>query len=295
MGTFVIDLLSGKEYLFNGNFVESGSTITCAADSAKLNNKLPAYYLNTGSTALCATTAGNALALCGCTPACFLGVNACAVDSAKLNNKSASFYLNTGSTSINSLALCGCVPSCFLGVNGTAVCATCAISAKALCGCVPASFLLSGGTAVCATCSVGSKGLCGCVPSCFLGATSTACCAVTAGNALCLGGVLPAGYLPTNSNINTLSCTCYAIQASDCGKIVEFTTTASTTIWLPTGLTVGMQFDVVNVGGGNKTFCQCTNATIHSLCSNVILAGSYNMASVYLRCTNNYVLVGNLC
>jgi hypothetical protein len=28
MGTFVIDLLSGKEYLFNGNFVESGSTST---------------------------------------------------------------------------------------------------------------------------------------------------------------------------------------------------------------------------------------------------------------------------
>ena len=192
----------------------------CATDSAKLNNKLPAYYLNTGSTsinslalcgcvpscflgatatALCAGTAGNALALCNCTPSCFLGTTACASDSAKLGGVLPAGYLLSGGTaicstsSIDSKALCGCTPACFLGVNATAVCATCAIGAKNLCGCVPASFLLSGGTAVCSTSSVDSKALCGCIPTCFLGATATAT------NSLGLCGCTPACFLGVNA------------------------------------------------------------------------------------------------
>ena len=167
-------------------YLNTGTTITCAADSAKLNNKLPAYYLNTGSTAICATCAGNASTLVGCTPSCFLGVNACAVDSAKLNNKSASYYLNTGSTSINSLALCGCIPSCFLGTTATATCATSAIDSKALCGCTPSCFL---GTTACAA---DSAKLGNHLPSYYLSTGSTAACACDSAK---LGGVLPAGYL----------------------------------------------------------------------------------------------------
>ena len=216
---------AGTKPSYTYSEVSALSATGCAVDSAKLNNKLPAYYLNTGSTALCSTS------------------------------------------SIDSKALCGCSPSCFLGASSTAVCATCAISAKALCGCVPASFLLSGGTAVCATNAI---------------------------NSACLGSVAAAGYLTTNGSINTLSCTSYGLVAADCGKTVEFTTTASTSIYLPTGLTVGFQANIVNVGGGNKTFCACTGSVLHSLSSKVILAGAYNAASVYYRCTNNWVILGNL-
>lgn len=117
-----VDTHSGTSYSFipsgGTKISQSGGNVTiysmtgstCAQDAAKLGTHLPAYYLNTGSTALCATTAGN---------------------SSCLNSKSAAYYLNTGST---------------------AICATCAVGAKNLCGCVPASFLLSGGTAVCASC-----------------------------------------------------------------------------------------------------------------------------------------------
>ena len=190
---------------------------SCAVDSAKLNNHSVSYFLSTGSTALCASTAGNALALCGCTPASFLGAASCACDSAKLGTKLPAYYLNTGST------------------------------------------------ALCAT------------------------------NSACLGGVLPAGYLTTNSSISIKTGTTYVVQTTDSGKILEFTNTGSTSIYLPTGLTTGFQATITNVGGGNKTFCQCTNSVIHSLCSHVILANAYNMATIYYRCTNNWVIGGNLC
>jgi hypothetical protein len=99
-------VISGKTCVASPKFIENGTCLAstylgiaaCACDSKCLGSKSPAYYLNTGSTALCSTTAGNALALCGCSPSCFLGVNACACDSAKLNNQLPAYYLNTGST-----------------------------------------------------------------------------------------------------------------------------------------------------------------------------------------------------
>ena len=151
----------------------------CASDSAKFGNHLPAYYLNTGSTALCATCAGNATTVAGCTPSCFLGATACAVDSAKLNNKSASFYLNTGST------------------------ITCAADSAKLNNKLSAYYLNTGSTAICATCAGNATTVGSCTPSCFLGATATALCATTAGNALSLGGNLANTYAPLASPVFT--------------------------------------------------------------------------------------------
>jgi hypothetical protein len=210
----------------------------CASDSTKLNNKLSTYYLNTGSTAI------NSLTLCGCVPLNFLlsgGTALCSTtagNALKLNNQSTSYYLNTGSTaicssnSINSKALCGCVPANFLLSGGTAVCATTAgnslclggklpayylntgstsicstssINSKALCGCVPLNFLLSGGTALCATNAINSACLAGCVPANFLLSGATACCAVTANNALCLGSNLASSFLQTQVFISCIA------------------------------------------------------------------------------------------
>ena len=50
-------------------FLLSGGT---AVNSSKLGGQLPAYYLNTGSTAVCATTAGNALCLGGQLPSYYM-------------------------------------------------------------------------------------------------------------------------------------------------------------------------------------------------------------------------------
>jgi hypothetical protein len=145
------------------------------------------------------------------------------------------------------------------------------------------------------SCACDSKCLGTKPPAYYLNTGSTALCATNAINSACLGSVAAAGYLTTNGSINTLTCTSYGLVAADCGKTVEFTTTASTSIYLPTGLTVGFQANIVNIGGGNKTFCACTNSVLHSLSSKVILAGAYNAASVYYRSVNNWVIMGNLC
>jgi len=182
-------------------YLNTGSTAACACDSAKLGGILPTGYLLSGSTAVCSTSSINSLALCGCVPSCFLGATACASDSNKLNNKLPTYYLNTGSTALcsttagNSLALCGCTPACFLGATA------CANDSAKLNNKLPTYYLNTGSTAICATSSINSLALCGCIPSCFLGATATACCAVTAGNALCLGGQLPSYYLTATAGL----------------------------------------------------------------------------------------------
>lgn len=164
-------------------------------------------YLGTGATAVCSTTAGNALTLCGCIPTCFLGATATASDTSKLGGQLPAYYLNSGSTAIcatcagNASTLAGCTPSCFLGVNATAICATCAIGAKNLCGCIPASFLLSGGTAVCATTAGNALCLNGhteaalnvCNAICVNGHAESA---LSVANAACLGGALANTYAP---------------------------------------------------------------------------------------------------
>ena len=160
-----------------------------------LNGKLAS-----GGTAVCATTAGNALCLGGVLPAGYLLSGGTAKNSLCLGGNLANTYAPLASPNFTT---CTCAPivcatTCFVG-SGAGLTGTAASlksnDSSCLNGVLAAGYLLSGGTAVCATCAIGAKNLCGCVPSCFLGATATACCAVTAGNALCLGGQLPAYYM----------------------------------------------------------------------------------------------------
>ena len=116
----------------------------CACDSRCLGAKPPSYYLNTGSTALCASTAGNALCLGGKIP---------------------SYYLNTGSTALcastagNSLCLGAKPPSYYLNTGSTALCASTAGNSLCLGGYLPAYYATSGVTIYTlnspATCTVG--------------------------------------------------------------------------------------------------------------------------------------------
>lgn len=96
------------------------------------------------------------------------------------------------------------------------------------------------------------------------------------------------------ATMNTQTGTTYTLQASDLGKTIELTNTGSTSIILPTGLTIGFQATIVNVGGGNKTLSGGTGSVVYSKDSKVIIAGAYNAASVYYRATNKWVGIGNL-
>ena len=72
----ITGVLSGQTDLqtcLNGKLASGGTAVcaTTAGNALKLNNQTASFYLNTGSTALCATTAGNALCLGGSLAACY--------------------------------------------------------------------------------------------------------------------------------------------------------------------------------------------------------------------------------
>jgi hypothetical protein len=262
-----------------------------------LNSKLAS-----GGTAVCATSAIDSKALCGCTPNCFLGINNCANDSAKLGNHLPSYYLSSGATAvcasdsaklggilpagyllsggtaictisaINSKALCGYTPASFLLSGGTAICTISAINSKALCGCVPASFLLSGGTAVCATSAIDSKALCGCTPNCFLGATACA------SDSAKLNNQLPAYYLNTGSTI-----TCAADSAKLNNKLPAY--------YLNTGSTALCTTCAV----GAKNLCGCVPASFLLSGGTAICATSAIDSKGLCGCIPNCFLGATAC
>jgi hypothetical protein len=201
--------LSGQTDLqtcLNGKLASGGTAIcaTTAGNALKLNNQAASFYLNTGSTALCAITAGNALCLNGHTEA-----NLSVANSACLGGKLPAYYLNTGSTALcattagNALCLGSKLPAYYLNTGSTITCA--ADSAK-LNNKLPAYYLNTGSTALCSTSSIDSKGLCGCVPTCFLGATSTAVCATCAIGSKSLCGCVPASFLLSGGTAICATC-----------------------------------------------------------------------------------------
>ena len=242
--------ICGTSKIFEGGTCLASTYLginACACDSAKLGTHLPAYYLNTGSTAICATTAINSKALCGCVPASFLLSGGTAVcTTCAIGAKSlcgcvpASFLLSGGTavcatSAIDSKGLCGCTPNCFLGATAcandsaklgnhlpsyylsTGGTATCACDSAKLGGVLPAGYLLSGGTAVCATSAIDSKALCGCTPVCFLGVNATAVCATCAVGAKSLCGCVPASFLLSGGT--AVCATCAVGAKSLCGCI----------------------------------------------------------------------------
>jgi hypothetical protein len=280
--------ISNVEYWYNGGILDSclviksagsiwGSitgTISSQTDlQTCLNSKLAS-----GGTAVCATSAIDSKALCGCTPSCFLGATACAADSAKLENHLPAYFqsaltgtgfvkstagtisydtnmyvtgtpwtalgyitsvaltpyvlqtaintlsgttlpanyynktqINTYSGATNTLIsnrLLTSVYSTYTGttltlINGKLGATACAVDSAKLGNHLPAYYLGSGGT------SINSLALCGCVPSCFLGATV---CAVDSAK---LNNKLSTYYLNTGS---TAVCATSAIDSKGlCG------------------------------------------------------------------------------
>src|ERR1035437_6943893 len=210
-------------------------------NSVCLNGHPQAYYLLSGATAICATTAGNSLCLNGHTEAALSVCNSVCVNGHSEANLSVA----------NSACLGGHLPAYYLTSGGTAVCAITAGNALCLGGVLSAGYLLSGGTAknslclnghteaalsvcnsvcvnghaeaalsvcnaVCVNghaeaalsvcCAQNSANLGGHLPAYYLASGGTAICATTAGNSLCLGGVLPAGYLLSGGTAKNSLC-----------------------------------------------------------------------------------------
>ena len=178
-------LISGNTVCATTCFMGSGAGLTGIAtslkanDSSCLNGILPAGYLLSGGTAVCATCSVSSKALCGCIPSCFLGATATAV---------------CATCAISAKALCGCVPASFLLSGGTAICATTAGNALCLGGNLANTYapLASPNFTTCTCAPIV------CATTCFKGSgaglTGTAA-SLKSNDSSCLNGILPAGYL----------------------------------------------------------------------------------------------------
>jgi hypothetical protein len=246
--------------------------------------------LNSGGTAICATTAENALALCGCVPASFLlsgdtaidslklggqlpayylntgSTITCAADSAKLNNKLPAYYLNTGSTSINSLALCGCIPSCFLGAT------TCAVDSAKLGNHLPSYYLSTGGTVACASDSAKLGGI---LPVGYLLSGGTAICTTSAIDSKALCGCTPNCFLGVNA--------CAADSAKLNNKLPTY--------YLNTGSTVLCATCAI----GAKSLCGCVPASFLLSGGTAVCATSAIDSKALCGCTPSCFLGATAC
>ena len=101
-------------------------------------------------------------------------------------------------------------------------------------------------------------------------------------------------YASLAANIVPVASSTYTLQLTDSGKIIEFTDAGAVTISCPTGLPVGFQCILVNIGGGDKTIEASGGASIYTKDSKVIISGAYNAATVYYRAINEWVGFGNL-
>lgn len=95
----------------------------------------------------------------------------------------------------------------------------------------------------------------------------------------------------TDKNLSIVELTgATSLSESDNGKSIECDGTFTVTI--PTGLSVGWQALIVNIGSGEITLA--AGGTLQSKDSNVLLASQFGGATVYHRGSNNILAIGDL-
>lgn len=102
------------------------------------------------------------------------------------------------------------------------------------------------------------------------------------------------GYRITSSAINAQTATGYTLQASDNGRIITFNSAATHTLRIPTGLAIGFNATIIQLGTGQVTCTGLSGATVNAYASGFKLAGQNAAASVICYSSDTYNLAGTL-
>jgi hypothetical protein len=102
------------------------------------------------------------------------------------------------------------------------------------------------------------------------------------------------GYRVTSSAINSQTATGYTLQASDNGRIITFDSAASHTLRIPTGLDIGFNATVIQLGTGQVTCTGLSGATVNCYASGNKILGQHGSASIICYASNTYNLGGTL-
>lgn len=92
---------------------------------------------------------------------------------------------------------------------------------------------------------------------------------------------------------NNQTGTTYTLLSSDAGKIVTLSNASAITLTVPTGLPIGFNCTIVQLGAGVVTFT-ASGTTINNRQSFTQTGGQYAVASIVSRSTNTFIIGGDL-
>ena len=102
------------------------------------------------------------------------------------------------------------------------------------------------------------------------------------------------GYQITSNTINAQTGTTYTFLSSDNGKVVTMNNGAASTITVPSGLPVGFNTMVIQLGAGQVGFTAASGVTLNAYASGYKISGQHGAASVISYTTNIFNVSGTL-
>lgn len=102
------------------------------------------------------------------------------------------------------------------------------------------------------------------------------------------------GYRITSAAINAQTATGYTLVAADNGRIITFDSAATHTLRIPTGLDIGFNATIIQLGTGQVTCTGLSGATVNCYASGNKILGQHGSASIICYASNTYNLGGTL-
>ena len=118
--------------------------------------------------------------------------------------------------------------------------------------------------------------------------------ALTAVGATFTGALISdGGYRISSGAINAQTGTTYSLLSNDNGKIITMNNGSSTTVTIPSGLPIGYNTTVIQLGAGQVGFTG-SGTTINSAEGKLNIANRYSAANIISYTTNTFILAGGL-
>jgi len=102
------------------------------------------------------------------------------------------------------------------------------------------------------------------------------------------------GYRITSNAIRTLTGTTYTLLVGDDGKIITSSNAANQIFTIPTGLPVGFNCSVIQLGAAPVGFIGASGVTLNSFAGKTFTAGQYAAVSIIEYATNLISIAGGL-
>jgi hypothetical protein len=102
------------------------------------------------------------------------------------------------------------------------------------------------------------------------------------------------GYRVTSGAIKTLTGTTYTLLTSDDGKIITSSNASLQKFEIPTGLPIGFNCSVIQLGTGPVGFSAASGVTLNSFAGKTLMAGQYAAVSIIEYATNLISISGGL-